>query len=301
MSYKKVIVVLSGGKNTGLVKLTGELDGVAVVQGSCRADIKSGDARLYLVGNDIAEIKFKGANTEFKMPFCAKNDIVCVLEADGQTLFGSSGNYVDKRNVLSRIDKWKNSKKSDDSSAKAITEAASKPLPSYSEPQKKEESFEEVLDKNAEKERKKQAETPTLGQVAKPIQAAAEPQAKGDKYSKTLLEEGVTFNGSNFYLAVKPQLDEMFVCYPEEKRLNAIVPNSKWVRVDTEGDYYVVGVLFDQNEATYICYGIPGIYNVKPPREISDVCVWLPLKLDERYGDGFWIIYQSADTGKCIK
>jgi len=117
----------------------------------------------------------------------------------------------------------------------------------------------------------------------------------------TLLEEGVMFDGTNFYLAIKPQLDEMFVCYPEEKRLNAIVPNSKWVRVDTESDYYVVGVLFDQSDAIFICYGIPGVHSVKPPKEIADVCVWLPLSLEDRYGDGFWVIYQSADNGKCVK
>lgn len=119
---------------------------------------------------------------------------------------------------------------------------------------------------------------------------------------RSVLEEGVTYDGTNFFYAVKPQLDEMFVRYPAEDRLNAIVPNSKWVRVDTdEGDYYVLGVLYDLSTPIFICYGIPGMRNVAPPREIADVCVWLPLSADEPDGGGFWIIYQSAENGKCVR
>ena len=119
---------------------------------------------------------------------------------------------------------------------------------------------------------------------------------------RSVLEEGVTYDGTNFFFAVKPQLDEMFVRYPAEDRLNAIVPNSKWVRVDTdEGDYYVLGVLYDLSTPIFICYGIPGMRNVAPPREIADVCVWLPLSADEPDGGGFWIIYQSAENGKCVR
>lgn len=119
---------------------------------------------------------------------------------------------------------------------------------------------------------------------------------------RSVLEEGVTYDGTNFFFAVKPQLDEMFVRYPAEERLNAIVPNSKWVRVDTdEGDYYVLGVLYDLSTPIFICYGIPGMRNVAPPREIADVCVWLPLSADEPDGGGFWIIYQSAENGKCVR
>lgn len=102
------------------------------------------------------------------------------------------------------------------------------------------------------------------------------------------MQDGITYDGTNFYQAVKPQLDEMFVRYPAEQRLNSIVPNSKWVRIDVDGDdYYVVGILYDLSQPTFICYGIPGVRNVAPPSEIADVSVWLPLDNAHPDGAGF--------------
>ena len=89
--------------------------------------------------------------------------------------------------------------------------------------------------------------------------------------------------------------------YPAEERLNALVPNSKWVRVDVDtDDYYVLGVLFDLSSPIFICYGVPGTRTVPPPREIAPAAVWLPLDRDHPDSDGFWMIYQSATDGKCI-
>lgn len=112
---------------------------------------------------------------------------------------------------------------------------------------------------------------------------------------------GVDYAGDNFYFAVKPQLDEMFICYPEEKTLNATVPNSRWVKVDTPDGYYVVGLIYDLETVLYICYGIPSSFSTQPPPEIADVCVWLPLNPGDREGDGYWLIYQSAVDGKCVR
>ncbi len=116
-----------------------------------------------------------------------------------------------------------------------------------------------------------------------------------------LMTGGVDYTGDNFYFAVKPQLDEMFVCYPEEKTLNATVPNSRWVKVDTSDGYYVVGLIYDLETVLYICYGIPSSFSTLPPPEIADVCVWLPLNPSDREGDGYWLIYQSAVDGKCVR
>ncbi len=115
--------------------------------------------------------------------------------------------------------------------------------------------------------------------------------------SKTFSFDNVSFNGNNFYLSVKPQLDELFVCYPEEENLCKTVPNSRWVQVDTEDGFYVVGLVKDIESVSYICYGVPAFKGSYPPDEIRDFCVWL--EVSER--DGFWIIYQDALTGKCLK
>lgn len=111
------------------------------------------------------------------------------------------------------------------------------------------------------------------------------------------LEEWVKYDGNNFYYAVKPQLDEMFICYPEDETLNENVQNSKWVRVEVEDGYFVVGVLFNDSEPSYICYGVPSKSNTQPPQELEDMCVWLPIENDF----GYWVIYQSARSGEIIK
>lgn len=108
--------------------------------------------------------------------------------------------------------------------------------------------------------------------------------------------EWTKYDGNNFYYAVKPQIDEMFVCYPREDVLCDAVPNSKWVRVDVKDGCYVVGVLFNEDEPSFICYGVPSPEKTTPPKELQNACVWLPV------GDGgYWIIYQSARNGEIVK
>jgi len=135
-------------------------------------------------------------------------------------------------------------------------------------------------------------------------QSAEEAAKKFDTAS--LLGEWTKYDGNNFYYAVKPQIDELFVCYPEEKNLSEGVPNSKWVRVDAEDGYYVVGLLFDEDEPSFICYGVPEYLDAdkrRAPQELENMCVFLPLDFSEgeRKATGYWVIYQSAKTGEIIK
>ncbi|MDR3215927.1 MAG: hypothetical protein LBT55_00740 [Clostridiaceae bacterium] len=117
-----------------------------------------------------------------------------------------------------------------------------------------------------------------------------------------VMDDGISYEGDNFYLAVKPQLDEMFVCYPSEETLNNLVPYSRWIKVAVEDDYYVVGIVSDETGTPeFICYGIHGNFLLKPPEEIRDISEWLPLDPLNKDGDGYWLIYQSAVTGKCMK
>ena len=133
---------------------------------------------------------------------------------------------------------------------------------------------------NAEKQPEDNSENAKIGMTLKDVK----------------LDEWTKYDGNNFYFAVKPQIDEMFVCYPEEKTLCDAVPNSKWVRVDVKDGYYVVGVLFNEDDPSFICYGVPSPQKAEPPKELQNACVWLPV------GDGgYWIIYQSARNGEIVK
>ena len=113
------------------------------------------------------------------------------------------------------------------------------------------------------------------------------------------------YEGENhsFYNKLKGQIDRLFENNPEEEYLEKIIPNSKWVKVEYEadGDYYVVGLVYEDDTLSYLCYGIPGVYQKSPPKEIAGYPVWLPLDSDKKEGFGYWIAYQNADTGESIK
>lgn len=137
--------------------------------------------------------------------------------------------------------------------------------------------------KNAVDEKKRQCETTSTA------------SARGNAF---VLDKDVEYSGEDYYHAVKPQLDEMFVCYPEFPLLAELIETSTWIKVEADGDFYVVGVVFDGNgNAQKIAYGIHGNAGLMPPEEVRDVCVWQAI---DGEGDGFWIIYQDAKTGKCV-
>ena len=138
-----------------------------------------------------------------------------------------------------------------------------------------------------------------ITQVQNAEQVKGEIKGANKDDSMVFAFDSVRFDGSNFYLSVKPQLDEIFVCYPEEELLNNLVPNSKWAHISTPDGYYVVGLVLDGDSVSYICYGVPSTDRNMPPQEIAELAVWLSDGGSE--GKGYWLIYQDALTGKCLK
>ena len=116
-------------------------------------------------------------------------------------------------------------------------------------------------------------------------------------YPKTEIEK------TNFYDEIKGQLSLLFERYPEETFLNEIIPNSKWVKVDYEdnGQYFVIGLLYEEGKVAYVCYGMPGEYTTAPPRELSGISQWLPLDPEKPNELGYWIMYQDAETGENVE
>lgn len=108
---------------------------------------------------------------------------------------------------------------------------------------------------------------------------------------------------SNFYDEIKGQISLLFERYPEETFLNEIIPNSKWVKVDYEdnGEYFVVGLLYENGNVAYVCYGMPGEFSVEPPRELSGISQWLPLDPEKPNELGYWLMYQDAETGESVE
>ena len=276
MANGKLTIVLGGGGHKGFVKLT--CLGAGVARGSCSLDFRPSGATLYLIGDGVAHVALKDINTSFEIPFEASGDVGCVVRSSSLTMFGGNLSHSE---MLARIE---------------VRGEASKPRSQSAPPPAKEKS-------------KPPLDRETLTEVDAKI-SALESEAEDDEPSppeqrpsvsiKEPLKEWTKYDGNNFYYAIKPQLDELFVCYPAEQTLNDGVQNSKWVRVDAPDGAYAVGLLYDGDEPAFICYGVPEPRaGSRPPVEIEDMCVWLPLSA---YGiAGYWVIYQSARTGDIIK
>ncbi len=316
MSYKKEIIVLSGARGKGVVKLGGS-DSAQIIKGSCSVDFKPTDATLYILSDKITPIKLRDSAAEFNCPASSDKGASCVLIANEDTLFGSNVKNADRIAEISR--------------AKAYAAQAEKSLwenqappkhdvePTHKSPEKKSENFKnkqastplpsDGIEKacGEQTDNKEPAETSASSKQTNTYtddrRGSRETSAEelSDAEVVSLFKDGVQYDGTNFYFAVKPQIDEMFVCYPAEETLNAIVPNSKWVRVDADDDYYVVGLLYDLEAPSFICYGVPAVQKAAPPRELADMCVWLPADLAQKDGKGYWVIYQSAVNGQIVK
>lgn len=119
---------------------------------------------------------------------------------------------------------------------------------------------------------------------------------------KTKSVEKQSVKNQSFYNEMKGQIDSIFENNPTEEYLESLIPNSKWVKVELKnGDYYVLGLIYQENELKYICYGVPGVYQTLPPRQLSGYPVWFPLDSNKNDGFGYWLSYQDAENGESVK
>lgn len=105
-----------------------------------------------------------------------------------------------------------------------------------------------------------------------------------------------------YYLSVKTEIDELLQKYPKDDTLCGAFSCSEWVRVKGEENnpQYLVGIVYNGGKARYICYALATDSPLSPPDEIKDVCSFVPVSpFDER--KGFFVIFQSASSGECIK
>ena len=107
---------------------------------------------------------------------------------------------------------------------------------------------------------------------------------------------------SNFYDKLSGQIQKMFDTNESFEVLNEIFPNSKFCKVnfDDGSGYYAFGIIYDEGQAKYLCYGMPAQKDDAPPKEFAELYQWLPVDTSSEDGDGFYMMYQDAETGKNI-
>lgn len=105
-----------------------------------------------------------------------------------------------------------------------------------------------------------------------------------------------------YYLSVKKDLETILEKFAPEKKLCALFADSRWVKVAySKEKYYVVGVVKEKNKERYICYGVPEKYSPEPPPVLKNCATFIPLSVFDLKGDGYWMMFQDAITGECIK
>ncbi len=104
-----------------------------------------------------------------------------------------------------------------------------------------------------------------------------------------------------YYDRIKAQVDGLFVKFPQAEELTKMLPDTKWVKVDYDGSgkHYVIGLIGDG--PSYVCYGVPAKYTKTQPPELDGYCQWFPLNFDKPEGDGYWLMYQDANTGESVE
>lgn len=105
-----------------------------------------------------------------------------------------------------------------------------------------------------------------------------------------------------YYLTVKSELDGIFDKYQSEPALEKAIDGSRFAKIYyADEKYYVVGVIKENGKEKYICYGVPSKYRPTPPKELAGYCCFVPLSVFDLKGDGYFMMFQDAATGKCVQ
>ena len=109
-------------------------------------------------------------------------------------------------------------------------------------------------------------------------------------------------NDYPYYTTVKKELDAIFERFEREENLQKLFPFSNFSKINyAENKYYVVGLIKENQKEKYICYGVPSKYSSTPPKELDGFCTFIPLSIFDLSGDGYWMMFQDAVLGTCIK
>lgn len=104
-----------------------------------------------------------------------------------------------------------------------------------------------------------------------------------------------------YIMSVKAELNEIFRKFPAEKQLENAFPNSRWAKINYDQNrFYIVGIIKENKQDRYICYGVPAKYSSTPPESLEGHCSFIPLSVFDVRGDGYWMMFQDAITGERI-
>ncbi len=136
--------------------------------------------------------------------------------------------------------------------------------------------------------------------------AQKESEPQGDNATAnddaTSVRQPFNANADGYYLSVKRELDDLFSRYPQDRTLSGAFHRSEWVRIrgTTQAPQYLVGAVYEEGRVRYLCYALAAEDRNNPPEEIAEVCTFVPVS-PLLNAEGFFVIFQSAATGECLK
>lgn len=105
-----------------------------------------------------------------------------------------------------------------------------------------------------------------------------------------------------YFDKVKGEIYDIFDKFCADVTLLSLFPESQWARINYADDrYYLVGLIKENGKEKYICYGVPAPFSKEPPKELKGFCTFIPESIYNLFGNGFWMMFQCADTGECVK
>lgn len=119
-----------------------------------------------------------------------------------------------------------------------------------------------------------------------------------DERSGYFGEDG--FENGKFYESVKDDIESAFDLYEKDEYLSAVIPESNFVKVVGEREFSF-GIVKSGDKIKYVCYGVKGEYAKTPPEKLKGIASFVPKSIYDDTGDGYWVIFQDAETGECIK
>lgn len=243
------------------------------------------------------EYRFRGVLTEIPQTMsCA---VVNTESGTAEALLLGSGESIGLENIL-----LENLSLVKETSAKKVEETLNKTLGEFED----EEEIQDLIDEELEKtcphnclgcEYKKAFYEQNLQEehFEEPVQVE---NSLKDEIIRGKLRVPEQKEGLSFIDEIGEQIKGLFDAHPAEEVLESIIPNSKWVSVDFNGDgkTYVVGLIMEDGDIKFISYGVPGEWSENPPKNFNEEARFLPLDISDPKGKGYWLTYQDAFDGE---
>lgn len=107
------------------------------------------------------------------------------------------------------------------------------------------------------------------------------------------------YKSENYYLSVKQKIDSLLNENPAEESLNDRVTGGKFAAISYDKSRrYLVGVVKENGNVKYVCYGIP--VNRKDPAPRLKGAKFIPADPFDLYGRGYYVVFKNASDGQTV-